>query len=72
VYRDIPDSGYKGVILGILAGFAGLLVWCYFHAHFIKAESTATIGLMMALVGSIAYIHGHESASNPVSLPVKE
>ncbi len=55
VYRNMPDSGYKGVVLGILTGFAGLLVWCYFHAHLIKAESTATIGLMVALVGSIAY-----------------
>lgn len=55
VYRDLPDSGYKGVVLGTLTGFAGLLVWCYFHAHWIKAESTATIGLMVALVGIIAY-----------------
>jgi O-antigen ligase len=58
VYRDLPDSEYKGVVLGILLAFSGLLVWCYWHAHLIKAESTATIGLMLALVGSIASIYG--------------
>jgi O-antigen ligase len=75
VYRNLPDSEYKGVVLGILVGFAGLLEWCYFHAHLIKAESTATIGLMLALVGSIAYIYGRGSASRPIqdrSLPAKE
>lgn len=61
VYLDMPDSEYKGVILGILVGFAGLLFWSYFHAHLIKAESTATIGLMVAVVGCIAHIHGHSS-----------
>ena len=74
VYRDIPDSEYKGVILGILVAFAGLLVWCYFHAHLIKAESTATIGIMVALIGSIAYTLEPGSASRPDqdhSLPAK-
>jgi O-antigen ligase len=56
VYRNLPDSEYKGVVLGILVSFVGLLVWCYFHAHLIKAESTPSIGLMAALIGTIAYI----------------
>jgi O-antigen ligase len=74
MYRDMPDSDYKGMVLGILVGFAGLLVWCYFHAHLIKAESTATIGIMAALVGSIACTHGRGSASRLIqdlSLPAK-
>jgi O-antigen ligase len=74
VYRDMPDSEYKGMVLGILVGFAGLLVWCYFHAHLIKAESTATIGIMAALVGNIAYTHGRGSASRLIqdsSLPAR-
>jgi hypothetical protein len=54
------------VVLGVLVGFAGLLAWCYFHAHLIKAESTATIGLMVALVGSIACTLGYGSTSRPV------
>jgi O-antigen ligase len=57
-YRNMPDTEYKGVALGALLGFAGMLVWCYWHAHLIKAESTGTIGLMVALVGTIAYIYG--------------
>jgi O-antigen ligase len=65
-YRNMPDSEHKGIVLGILAGFAGMLVWCYFHAHLIKAESTATIGLMIALVGSIGYTYGRGARSNPI------
>jgi O-antigen ligase len=61
-YRDMPDSGYKGVVLGVLVGFAGLLVWCYFHPHLIKAESTGVIALMVGLVGSQVYTLGRGSA----------
>ncbi len=74
VYRHMPDSEHKGMVLGILVAFAGLLVWSYFHAHLIKAESTGTIGIMAALIGSIAYIHGRGSVSRPSrdrSLPAR-
>ena len=64
VYRDMPISDHKYVVLGILVGFASLPMWFYFHAHLIKAESTATIALMAALIGSIAYIHGLASHPN--------
>jgi O-antigen ligase len=57
VYQDMLDSEYKGMVLGIFAGFSGLIVWCYFHPHLIMAESTGTIGLVAALVGSIANIN---------------
>jgi O-antigen ligase len=73
-YREMPDSEYKGVVLGILVAFAGLFAWCYYHAHLIKAESTGTIGLMVALVGTIAYMQRHGSVSRPNqdhSLPAK-
>lgn len=64
VYRHMPDSEHKGIVLGILVAFVGLLVWSYFHAHLIHAESTGTIGIMMALVGSIAYIYKSGSVSH--------
>jgi O-antigen ligase len=73
VYRNMPDSEYKGIVLGILIGFAGSLVWFYFHAHLIKAESTATIGLMMGLVGSIAYhARARAGAGQPTGLLLVE
>jgi O-antigen ligase len=58
VFLDLPVSKHKGVVLGAWIGFSSLLIWCYFHAHLIKAESTPIIGLMAGLVGSIAYLHG--------------
>jgi O-antigen ligase len=75
VYRHMPDSKQKGMVLGILVAFAGLLVWSYFHAQLIKAESTGTIGIMLALVGSMDYLHRHGLGSHPIrdhSLPAKE
>jgi O-antigen ligase len=74
VYGNLPDSEYKGVVLGILVSFVGLLLWCYFHAHLIKAESTPIIGLMAALIGSIAILQKNRSASHSIqdrSLPTK-
>jgi O-antigen ligase len=58
VFLDLPVSKHKGVVLGAWIGLSSLLIWCYFHAHLIKAESTPIIGLMAGLVGSIAYLHG--------------
>jgi O-antigen ligase len=74
VYRDMPDSAYKGVVLGALVGFASLLIWCYFHPHLINADSTPVIGLMAGLVGCIAYTRAWGSASRPIrdrSLPAR-
>lgn len=59
-YRCMPDSYFKGVVLGIWVGFASLPVWCYFHAHLIKAESTGTIGMLTALVGVSAIMSGRK------------
>jgi O-antigen ligase len=69
VYRSMPFSEHKGVVLGILVGFAGLLLWCYFHPHLIKAESTGVIGLMAGLVGCEMYTHGFGTASRPIQGP---
>lgn len=62
IYRDLPDSDLKGIVLGVLAGFVGLLAWSYFHAHLIKAESTPAIGLMAGLVVTIPYLYKHDRA----------
>lgn len=64
LYHDIPDSELKGIVLSALTGFAGLLVWCIFHAFFIKRPGTPVVGLMAGLVGSIRYIEGREQGSS--------
>lgn len=61
IYQDLFDTELKGIALGIIAGFVGLLVWSYFHAHFVKAESTPVIGLMAGLVGVIDYLRKREN-----------
>lgn len=53
IYQNSNDPQAKGIILGIIASLSGLLAWSFFHAHFIKAESTPVIGLMTGLVAAI-------------------
>ena len=57
IYWTLPTSDLKGIVLGILAGFAGMFFWCFFHAHLIKAESTPVLGLMMGLVAVTGNLH---------------
>jgi O-antigen ligase len=64
LYQHMPDSELKGIVLGALAGFVGLLVWCILHALFIKRPGTPVVGLMAGLVGSIHYIQGREQGSS--------
>jgi len=66
VLRDVSELEYRGVVLGALAGFAGMFLWCYFHAHLIKAESTGVIALMAGLVGSVAHVQGFSLVSRPI------
>lgn len=63
-YLGMPDSYFKGVVLGAWVGFASLPVWCYFHAHLIKAESTGTIGVLTALVSVAAVISRRGTAAS--------
>lgn len=50
LYKYLSDGPTKGVVLAVLTGFLGLLLWAVFHEHFMKAESAAIIGLMAGLI----------------------
>lgn len=56
VYRNLNDPKFKGITLGVVAGFMGILAWAYYHAHFIKVEATPVMGLMTGLVAVMDFL----------------
>jgi O-antigen ligase len=61
IYQDLLDTELRGMVLGVIAGFTGMLIWSFYHAHLIKPESTPVIALMTGLVAVINYMHKRES-----------
>jgi len=56
-YQNMDDSMYKGMVLGILLSFIGILAWAYFHTHLLKLESIPIIAITIGLVGGIMKNH---------------
>lgn len=55
-YRRMPEGQMKRITLALLASFVGLLVWSNTQMHFLSVESTAVVGLMVGLVGSLCFM----------------
>lgn len=53
LFRRLPDSIYKGIVLAIVTGFIGLMQWSIFHTHFMRTESTIAVGILAGLVAAI-------------------
>ena len=53
LYLALSEGQLKGIALAVSAGCTGLVLWSFFHQHFVQAESTAIIGLMAGLAGSL-------------------
>ncbi len=66
LYRTLSEAYLKGVVLGVLAGFVGLLLWALLHQHFIQAESTFIVGLVVGLAAVAQRLHRPVLASSPV------
>ncbi len=70
-FRNLRDLEYKGIALGIIAGFVGMLAWSYYHAHFIKVEATPVVGLMAGLVAVMGVLDIHDTYPQKQSASVK-
>lgn len=57
LYQNLTDSLLKGIVLSIVAGFAGLLLWSIFHQHLVLTKSTTTVALMTGIVASVHYLY---------------
>lgn len=66
LYRSFSFGVIQGMVLAILSGFIGLLYWSIFMTHFIRSESTISIGMMTGLVAAIAHMQtdGELAAGN--------
>ncbi len=59
----LPDSQVKGIVLAIVTGFVGLLVWTIFHQHLVMNRSSTAVAFMTGLVAGIysLYRQKHEA-----------
>jgi len=57
LYQDLPFGMNKGIVLGIITSFIGLMQWSVFHTHFMRTESTIAVGIMTGLVAGIYQLH---------------
>jgi O-antigen ligase len=68
LFRRLAKGQYKGMVLAILAGFIGLLLWSIYHQHFMMTESTAIIGLVAGLQVSIYQISKVYNGASPAQV----
>lgn len=65
LYRRLSCARLKGIVLATQASFVGLLLWSILHPHFIEAQSTPVIGLMIGLVACIQALHARTMEPPP-------
>ncbi len=63
--NKLPDQQMKGVVLAIVTGFAGLLVWTVFHQHLVMNRSSTAVAFMAGLVASIYSLGNKENGISP-------
>lgn len=61
----LPDQQMKGIVLAIVTGFAGLLVWTIFHQHLIMNRSSTAVAFMAGLVAGIYSLSNREQGISP-------
>jgi O-antigen ligase len=57
LFGALPDGLPKDIVLAVITGFIGLLVWTTIHSDFMKTSSVAVVGLVVGLVASIRQIY---------------
>jgi len=61
----IPDQQMKGIVLAVVTGFAGLLVWTVFHQHLVMNRSSTAVAFMAGLVAGIYSLNNSEHGVSP-------
>jgi O-antigen ligase len=62
--RKLPAQQMKGIVLAVVTGFAGLLVWTAFHQHLIMNRSSTAVAAMAGLVAGIYSLHSSEHGAS--------
>ncbi len=61
----LSDPQMKGIVLAIVTGFAGLLVWTVFHQHLVMNRSSSAVAFMAGLVAGIYSLSNREHGISP-------
>jgi|GEM_PF-1404312 len=70
---SLPDNQMKGIVLAIVPGFIGLLMWTVFHQHLIMNRSSTAVAFVAGLVAGIYALHNRKHGASFVeSLPSQE
>lgn len=64
IYKALPDSHAKRLVLVIIASFIAVLPWSITQAHFMQVESTTAIGLMAGLVATMYQMEQRRKAAH--------
>jgi hypothetical protein len=71
--RNLPDNQMKGIVLAVVTGFIGLLMWTVFHQHLIMNRSSTAVAFVAGLVAGIYALHNRKHGASFVeSLPSQE
>lgn len=58
--RSLPDNQMQGIVLAIVTGFIGLLVWTIFHQHLIMNRSSTAVAFVAGLLAGIYSLYSRE------------
>lgn len=58
--RNLPDPQMKGIVLAVVTGFVGLLVWTALHQHLIMNRSSTAVAFVTGLVAGIYSLQSRE------------
>ena len=70
--RNLPERQMKGVVLAIVTGFIGLLVWTIFHQHLIMNRSSTAVAFVAGLVAGIYSLYYKEAKASFMERPSQE
>ena len=69
--RAVSSTWSKLMLMPCVFGFAGLLEWAIFEAHFMLSPSMAAVGLSIAMVGAAVHLDRPEPAEAPAPVTVR-
>lgn len=67
--RRVGSTWSKLLLMPCVFGFAGLLEWAIFEAHFMLSPSMAAVGLSVAIAGAAVHFDRSEPAEAPAAAP---
>jgi O-antigen ligase len=65
IFRHTRESAERWLVLAVLATFVGVMQWSLTEANFMQTGSTAVVGIMVGIVGSIHRTTARSRVASP-------